>query len=145
MNPELSQYITELKVQFQYLPRPYQELLQDIASKVPLLAAINFCQTSEISTTMDNAAEGNCPENGSHDVEGKLFIGKYPFNKWKDESVRPHWDEICAARNTKRFGGQQEKIPAGKKRTAAALENQLSQLTAKQYKMEARIASLKTE
>ena len=43
MNPELSQYVTALKVQFQHFPRPYQQLLQDIASEVPLLATPNFC------------------------------------------------------------------------------------------------------
>ena len=59
--------------------------------------------------------------------------------------MRPHWDEIRAARNTKRSGEQQDKNPAGKKRTVAALESQLSQLAAKQYNMESQIYSLKTE
>ena len=62
MNIEMNQYVTALKVQFQYLPRPYQELLQDIASKVPLLAAINFCQTSEISTMLESEKEGKYPK-----------------------------------------------------------------------------------
>ena len=52
MNPELGQYVNALKLQFQHLPRPYQKVLQDISSQVPLLAATNFRQTSEISTTL---------------------------------------------------------------------------------------------
>ena len=52
MNPELSQYVTALKVQFQHFPRPYQQVIQDIASQVTLLATTIFWQTSEISTTL---------------------------------------------------------------------------------------------
>ena len=105
MNPELIQYVTTLKVHIQRLPRPYQKVLQDIASQVPLLATTIFCQTPEISTMLDNATEVNCPKIGAQDVEGKLFICKYPFKKWTDELVIPHWDEIRAARNTKRSCG----------------------------------------
>ena len=76
VNPELSQNVIALKVQFQHLPRPYQKLLQYIASQVPLLATTNFSQTSEISTTLENKTELNCPDTGAHDVKGKLFIGK---------------------------------------------------------------------
>ena len=54
MNPELSQYITAFKLQFQHLPRPYQKVIQDISIQVPLLATTNFFQTSKISTTMEN-------------------------------------------------------------------------------------------
>ena len=55
---------------------------------------------------LENATEGNCTETEAHDAEGKLFIGKYPLTKCTDKSVIPHWDEIRAARNTKRSGGQ---------------------------------------
>ena len=144
-NPELSQYVTALKVQFQRMPRPYQQVLQDIASQIPLLATTSFCQTSEVSTMNESGKGENCPDSGAHDTEGKLFIGKYPFKKWIDESVKPHWAEIRAARNTQGAGGQHEKGPANKKRKVAALESQLSQLASQQVKMEARIASLKTE
>ena len=67
MNTELRQYVTALKVQFQHFPRPYQKVLQDIASQVPLLA--NFRQTLEIITTLDNVIEGNCTDTRAHDVE----------------------------------------------------------------------------
>ena len=59
--------------------------------------------------------------------------------------MRPHWYEIRAAHNTKRSRGQQDKIPAGKKRTVAAIESQLSQLAEKKSKMEAHIVALITE
>ena len=62
MNPELSQYLTALKVQFQHFPRPYQEIIQEIASQVPLLANNNFCQTSEISTMLESEKEGKYPK-----------------------------------------------------------------------------------
>ena len=84
-NSELSQYVTALKVQFQHFPRPYKQVLQDITSQLRLLTTTNFRQTSEISTTLDNATDENCPETGEHDAEGKLFIGKYPFKKWTDK------------------------------------------------------------
>ena len=46
--------------------------------------------------------QGGCPETGAHDVDGKLYIGKYPFKKWIDESVKPCWGEIRAARERNR-------------------------------------------
>ena len=90
MNTELIQYSNALKVQFQHLPRIYHQVLQDIASQVPLLSTTNFCQTSEISTTLENSAEATFPQTGEHDFKGKLFIGKYPFTKWTDDLLRPN-------------------------------------------------------
>ena len=62
-----------------------------------------------------------------------------------DKSVIPQCNEICAARNTKRSGKQQDKRPAANKRTVDALKSQLSQLAAKQSKMKSQIAAFKTE
>ena len=59
--------------------------------------------------------------------------------------MRPHWDEILAARNTNIFGRQQEKGPAGNNRTIAALEIQLYQLAKKKSKREARLADVNNE
>ena len=73
MNPELRQYVNALKVQFQHLPRPYQKVLQDITSQVPLLPTSKFCQTSEISTTLEKATEGNFSKTGAHDIEGTFL------------------------------------------------------------------------
>ena len=96
MNPELSQYVKALKVQFQRQPRDYQEILQDIASQVPSLHVPNFRKASEVDT-QDHSQTKGCPNKGAHDDHGKLYIGKYPFHKWIDEPVKPHWDEIRSA------------------------------------------------
>jgi hypothetical protein len=94
-NPELNQYVVALKVQFQREPRNYQEVLQDIASQIPTLPINTFRKASEVGTSNeDNPGSSECPDSGAYGADGKLYIGKYPYHKWKDESVRPHWNEI---------------------------------------------------
>jgi hypothetical protein len=63
-NPELSQYVTALKVQFQREPRNYQAILQDIASQVPNVRIDNFRKTSEVTT--QEGGTKNCPESGAN-------------------------------------------------------------------------------
>ena len=84
-NPDLSQYITALKVQLQREPRYYKDVLQDIASQVPTLCVDTFRKTYSNS---------GCPTVGAHDEHGKLYTGTYPNKKWQSESVRTHWQEI---------------------------------------------------
>ena len=48
-NAELSQYLTDLKVQFQHQPRNYREELQDIASQVLSVGIDTFRKASEVS------------------------------------------------------------------------------------------------
>ena len=48
-NAELSQYLTELKVQFKHQHRNYREVLQDIASQVPSIGVETFQKASEVS------------------------------------------------------------------------------------------------
>ena len=45
-NPELNQYVDALKVQFQREPRTYQEVLQYIASQIPMLPINTFRKAS---------------------------------------------------------------------------------------------------
>ena len=45
-NAELSQYLTDLKVQFQHQPRNYREVLQDIANRVPSIGIGTFLKAS---------------------------------------------------------------------------------------------------
>ena len=132
MNPELSQYITALKVKFQRQPRDYQEILQDIASQVPSLYAPNFRKASEV-VTQDHSQAKWCPDKGSYDNHGKLYIGKYPFHKCIDESVKPHSDEIRSDRYQ------------DKKRDQAQLKATISETLTKKLRTEASIASIITD
>ena len=104
-NPHLSQYVTELKVQFQREPREYKDILQDIASQVPNLRVDTFRKFSEVGRH-GNDENSRCPSTSAHDANRKLYTGTYPYKKWQIESVRPHWQQIRDARegNHKRRG-----------------------------------------
>lgn len=142
-NPELSQYVVALKVQFQRQPRPYQEVLQDIASQVSTTPINPFRKQSEVNRSEDNQAGEECPESGAHDVNGKLYTGKYPYHKWKHESVRPHWEEIRAVRSQQGIGGDNsQRRVQGKKREQSELQTKISELVTKQARLEATIASI---
>ena len=90
-NPDLSQYVTALKVQFQREPRDYNDVIQDIASQVPTLRVDTFRKTSEVRRQESANINSGCPTVGAHDEHGKLYTGTYPYKKWQSESVRPHW------------------------------------------------------
>ena len=90
-NLELNQYVFPLKVQFQSEPRNYQESLQDISSQVPTLPISTLRKSSEVGRIVDNnSGFDECPNSGAYGADGKLYIGKYPYQKWKDDLVRPH-------------------------------------------------------
>ena len=144
MNPELSQYVTALKVQFQRQPRDYQQILQDIASQVPSLHVPNFRKASEIGT-QDHSQTKGCPDKGAYDEHGKLYIGTYPFHKWTDESVKPHWDAIRSARSQGKDKENSQKKYQEKKREQAQLETTISQLLTKKSRIEASITSIVTD
>ena len=65
MIPELSQYVTALKVQFQRQPRDYQDILQDIARKVPSLQVPNFKKASKVGA-QDRIQTKGCPYKGEY-------------------------------------------------------------------------------
>ena len=48
-NAELSQYIAAIKVQFQYQPRNYREVLQYIVIQVPSIDVDTLQKASEVS------------------------------------------------------------------------------------------------
>ena len=74
-NPELNQYVITLKVQFQREPRNYQEVLQDIASKIPMLPINTFRKASEVGRIVDNnSGFDECPNSGAYVTDGKFYI-----------------------------------------------------------------------
>ena len=85
-------------MEFHWQPRDYQEILQDIVNQVPSLHVPNFRKASEVGT-QDHSQTNVCPDKGAYDDHVNMYIGKYPFHKWIDESVKPHWDEICSAKS----------------------------------------------
>ena len=90
-NPELNQYVVALKVQLKRELRNYQEVLQDIASQIPTLPINTFRKASEVGRIVDeNSGFDKCPNSGTYGADGKLYIGKYLYQKWKDNSIRPH-------------------------------------------------------
>ena len=140
-NPDLSQYVMAIKVQFQREPREYQAILQDIASQVPNLRIDSFRKASEV-TRQDKSTE-RCPESGAYDATGKLYTGQYPFKKWVSESVRPHWNEIREVRS--QGGGGSE--PTNKRfqsqlKKKKELEHTISELSSKKARVEASISAI---
>ena len=90
-NPELNQYVSALKVQFQREPQKYPQALQDIASQIPMFPINTFRKVSEVGMIVDdNSGFDECPNSGAYGVDENIYIGNYPYHKWKDNSVRPH-------------------------------------------------------
>ena len=79
-------------MKFQLQPQEYQEILQDIASQVSSLHVPDFRKASKVDTRYHSHTK-ECPNKGAYDDHGKLYIGKYPFHKWINKSVKPHWDK----------------------------------------------------
>ena len=106
-NPDLSQYVTALKVQFQREPRDYKDVLQDIASQVPTLCVDTFRKKSKVGRQYPS---GNivCPTTWAHAEHGKLYTGTYPYKKWQSESLRPNWQYIQDARGDNPRGKARE-------------------------------------
>ena len=104
-NPELNQYVVALKVQFQREPQNHPEVLQDIASQIPMLPINTFRKSSEVGRIVDdNSGFDKCPNPGAYGADGKLYIGKYPYQKRKDNSVGSHWNEIRSAQEQQGIG-----------------------------------------
>ena len=96
-NAELSQYINALKVQFQHQSCNYREVLQDIASQVPSIGVDTLQKASEVS--VQGTDSGGALDQGVYDSNGLLFYGTYPEKKCFSASVKPHWEDICRARD----------------------------------------------
>ena len=102
-------------------------------------------KASEVSRIIDiNPEFDECPSSGAYDADKKLYIGKYPYQKWKDDSVRPNWNRICSAREQQGIGKENGRYH-GKKKEHSELESQISQLIKKKACMEASIASIVTD
>ena len=80
----------------------------------------------------------------AHMTQTENFLWKYPYQKWKDDSVRPHWNEIRSAREKQGIGKDNERYH-GKKKEHLDLESKISQLIKKKARMEASIASIVTD
>ena len=74
----------------------------------------------------------------------KIYIGKYPYQKWKDDSVRPHWNEIHSTREKHGIGKDNVRYH-GKKKEHSDLESKISQLIKKKARIEVSIASIVTD
>ena len=95
--------------------------------------------------TQDHSHTKGCPNKVAHDNHGKIYIGRYPFQKWIDESINPHWDEIRSAWSRGKDKDSLHKKYQDKKREQAHLKTTISELLTKKLRMEAYIASIITD
>ena len=87
-NPELAPSVVSMKVHYQVFRRGFIEILQDIATQIPLLAPTTFrSRVSDLHQTDVTTEEGGFPKQGSHTANGTLFTGTYPYKKWIHASV----------------------------------------------------------
>ena len=143
-NQELNQYVVALKVQFQREPRNYQEVFQKIASQILTLPINTFRKASEVGRIVDNnSGFDECPNSGAYGADGKLYIGKYSYQKRKGDLVRPHWNKIRSAQEQQGIGKDNGSYH-GNNKEHADLESQISKLIKKKARMEASIASIVT-
>ena len=151
-NAELSQYLTDLKVNFQHKPCNYKEVLQDIAIQVPSIGVDTLQTASEVSSQVTES--GGAPDQGVYDSNGLLFHGTYPEKKLFSDLVKPHWEDIRRACNeanrnsnsstTQHRGSSNRKEWNKKKREKSALEATILELTIKKSKIEASISAIVT-
>ena len=100
-NPDLAPYMVSMKVHYQVVRRGYREILQYIATEIPLLAPTTFrARVSDLHQTDVMMEEGGCPEQGAHSADGTLFTGTYPYKKWIHESVLPYHKSIRSSRGS---------------------------------------------
>ena len=100
-NVELQSYVEALKVDYQRNPRPFQMILQDIASQVPTLTQGSTFRrnVSQVSSNKSHYTDqGDCPSDGVYNNLGQVFVGSYPTSKWNQPSVKPFHEEIRTAR-----------------------------------------------
>ena len=62
-NPELASYMVSMKIHYQVVRRGYTEILQDIATQIPLLAPTALrARVLDLHQTDVTMEEGGCPE-----------------------------------------------------------------------------------
>jgi hypothetical protein len=104
---ELSQHMSALKVGQSMNARTSKQILQEIAKEVPNLSkGSNFePRISEINQGSSESGgftfDGNTPESGAHNSDGKLFCGTYSPNRWFSDDVKPYHVQIREHRNKK--------------------------------------------
>ena len=134
LNPELTAYVEALKVQYNQNPRPFREILLDIATQIPNLKKVTFRRNvSEITSGSGFTRDGECPKDSVYTVEGKLFIGTYPGDRWFDEDVKPYHDRIREFR---------KKNPRGGKTTRGKKGSNTNRSKRKIKKLKARVSEL---
>ena len=144
MNPELSQYVTALKVKFHRQPQDYQYILQDINSQLPSLHVPNFRKTSEFST-QDHSQTKIFPDKVDYDNHVKLYIGHYPLQKCIDESVKPHCYVIRSDQSQDKDKNGLHKKYQDKKREQAQLETKITEVLTNKSRIESSIDSIITD
>ena len=101
-----------------------------------------FRKASEVGRIVDNnSGFDKCPNSEAYGTDGKIYIGKYPYQKWKDDLVRPYWNEIRSSHEQQGIG-KYNGIYHGKKREHSDLESKISQLIKKKACMEASITRI---
>ena len=139
-----SSYVVSMKVHYQAVRRGYKEILQDIATQIPLLAPTIFrSRVSDMHQMDATTEEGECPEQGAHTADGTLFTGTYPYKKWIHESVSPYHEAICASRgNTKK---KRDSPFQKQKRKASELRSTIVELTAKKERVMSEISVISND
>ena len=100
-NPELASYAVSTKVHYRVVRRGYKEILQDIATQIPLLAPTTFrARVSDLHKNDVTTEEGGFLEQGAHTAKRTLFTGTYLYKKWIHEYVSPYHEAIRASRGT---------------------------------------------
>ena len=135
-NSDLNMYMAALKVQHQRNKRDFTEILQDIASQVPLLSPVNF-KPRGISQLDSQGTEedGACPAHGAITGDGKLYIGSYSYDQWR--AIPEHHRAICSARDKNKGGSRQglSKSIEAEKRKLSELNSEVSLLAEKRSRI----------
>ena len=74
-------------------------ILHTLSAKVAKLSVIKpIRNASEVSQSNRYTHDGHFPDSGVRTSNESFFIGSYPNNKWRSDSVKTYWEEIRNAR-----------------------------------------------
>ena len=124
---DLAMFLSSLKVDYRRNRQVYTDILQELATQIPVSATQPFSPTSVSDIhRVDERNKGKCPASGAHMADGTLYTGSYPYQQWNSKEVMEHHEEIRAIR--KQGGGGGANKGSKMKRKAAELKSQISEL-----------------
>ena len=95
----IDHYKSALQVQQSLNPHTWKNILDTLSAQVFKLSGSQPIRNiSEVSQSDRYTRNGHFLDSGVCTSKGSIFVGGYPDNKWRSNSVKPYWEKICNSR-----------------------------------------------